>query len=317
MSSFSSLTNKVFNSLLSAKTRERSEAVIIYIAIATFLLHLMLIFLNDFHIVDLNDDSELLTNPISALYTPFTFILLYEVYLLVYYLPKSITDYIRKQYEIITLIIIRRSFKDMGNLEMSSNWLQIEGDLYFTYDVIATTILFLFIFWFYRMSAKSSKKIEFEENLDSGLRRFILLKKWLAIFLVPTLFILAVLSLIDWSLLHVFSLEEVVTSIKDVNNVFFDEFFTILIMVDVLLLLISFNHTDRFYKVIRNSGFIISTVLIKLSFGVKGLISTVLVVAAVGFGTLILFIHNRYEKYDLENKLGIDEKGPGESADED
>lgn len=317
MSSFSSLTDKVFKSVLSSKTRERSEAVIIYIAIAAFLFHLLLIFLNDFNIVDFNDKSELLVNPISALYTPFTFILLYEVYLLVYYLPKSITDYIRKQYEIITLIIIRRSFKDMSHLELSSNWMQIEEDLYFTYDVVATTILFLFIFWFYRMSAKSSKQIELEQNLDSGIRRFIILKKWLAILLVPTLLILAIVSVVNWSLMHVFSLKEVVSSIKDVNNVFFDEFFTILIMVDVLLLLISFNHTDRFYKVIRNSGFVISTVLIKLSFGAKGLVSTILVVGAVGFGTLILFIHNRYEKYDLKNKLGIDEKGPGESEGED
>lgn len=315
MSSFQQLTQRSFNYFLSDKARERSETAIISLSIIAFLLHLGLIFLNDYGYVKLGDKS-LLTNPIAALYTPFTFILVYEVYLLVYHLPDSITRYIRKQYEIITLIIIRRSFKDMANLELTSNWLQIEGDLYFTYDVLATILLFVLLLGFYRMSAKSTKKIGFESNLGKGIKRFILLKKWLAILLVPTLFFLAAFSLIRWSLVHVFSIESVVLSIKDVNNVFFDDFFTILIMVDVLLLLISFNYTSRFYKVIRNSGFVISTVLIKLSFGAKGLVSTILIVSAVAFGTLILFIHNHYEKYDLKNKLGLNNKETSEQAED-
>jgi hypothetical protein len=46
----------------------------------------------------------------------------------------------------------------------------------------------------------------------------------------------------------------------------------------------------------RNSGFVISTILIRMSFGVSGLISTVLIVAAVLFGLAIIKIHNKYEK---------------------
>lgn len=47
------------------------------------------------------------------------------------------------------------------------------------------------------------------------------------------------------------------------------------------------------------SGFIISTILIKLSFGAEGLLSSVLVVVAVLFGVIILLIHNQYEKIRL------------------
>ena len=86
----------------------------------------------------------MLSNPIVATYTPFSFIIVYEVYMLVYYLPRSITTYISKQYEIITLIIIRRLFKDLGNLEITSNWFDISGDLQFTYDLIASLVLFIF-----------------------------------------------------------------------------------------------------------------------------------------------------------------------------
>jgi hypothetical protein len=64
----------------------------------------------------------------------------------------------------------------------------------------------------------------------------------------------------------------------------------------VLLLLISFLHTDKFNRVIRNSGFIISTILIKLSFGIEGLLNIILIVVAVLFGVVILAIHNQFEK---------------------
>jgi hypothetical protein len=70
----------------------------------------------------------------------------------------------------------------------------------------------------------------------------------------------------------------------------------------VLLLLVSLYHIDKFSKVIRDSGFIISTVLIKLSFGVEGLLNTVLMVVAVLFGVTILFIHNQFEKIRLPSE---------------
>ena len=52
-------------------------------------------------------------------------------------------------------------------------------------------------------------------------------------------------------------------------------------------------------RVIRNSGFIISTILIKLSFSIDGVLSTILIVTAVLFGVLILLIHNQYKKLPL------------------
>ena len=46
----------------------------------------------------------------------------------------------------------------------------------------------------------------------------------------------------------------------------------------------------------RNSGFIISTILIRLSFAVTGVVNTVVIVSAVLFGLAIIYIHNRFEK---------------------
>ena len=92
-------------------------------------------------------------------------------------------------------------------------------------------------------------------------------------------------------------------SFEKINTLFFDEFFTVLILVDVVLLLISLFYTDKFHKIIRNSGFIVSTILIRMSFGVSGLISTILIVVAVLFGLAIILIHNKYEKNTLPNTV--------------
>jgi hypothetical protein len=89
-----------------------------------------------------------------------------------------------------------------------------------------------------------------------------------------------------------------VTEMKDVNKIFFDDFFMILILVDVLLLLFSFLHSDKFSSVIRNSGFIISTILIKLSFGTEGILNIILIVTAVAFGVILLKTHNLYERIE-------------------
>ena len=136
----------LYSIFLSEYAKRRIEKTILYVALFGFFIHLILIYLSKFSIIHL--ESDLFKNPISAIYTPFSFILIYEVYLLIYYLPKSFTIYITKQYEIITLIIIRKLFKDLSSIELKSNWFEIKGDLQFTYDILASIILFYLIFQF-------------------------------------------------------------------------------------------------------------------------------------------------------------------------
>lgn len=286
------LLNKLHQFFLSEFTKKRIEKTILYVALFGFFIHLILIYLSNAGIVNLSLKSELLKNPISAIYTPFSFILVYEVYLLIYYLPKSFTTYVTKQYEIITLIIIRKLFKDLSILELSSDWFQIKGDLQFTYDILASIILFYLIFQFQKQGMQ--KAIQQKENKPK-IERFISRKKIIAISLVPIFFIMALITLLNWISGVSFGSSDL-PSFETINNLFFDKFFTVLILVDVVLLLISFFYTDKFHKIIRNSGFVVSTILIRMSFGVSGLISTILIVVAALFGLAILIIHNKYEK---------------------
>ncbi|MEM6721813.1 MAG: hypothetical protein AAF611_20970 [Bacteroidota bacterium] len=283
---------KVYTFLLSETTKKSTEKIILYGALGSFFVHLALIYLTKFDLLNLSKDAELLQNPISAIYTPFSFILIYEVYLLIYYLPKSFTTYITKQYEIITLIIIRKLFKDLSLLELSTDWFDIKGDLQFTYDILASLILFYLIYQFQKQGKIKTVKSSVSK---AQLERFITTKKWIAVFLIPLFFVMALYTLIDWGM-GISIATNTIPSFESINNLFFDEFFTVLILVDVILLLISFFYTDQFHKIIRNSGFIVSTILIRISFGVSGLISTILIVSAVIFGLVIILIHNQYER---------------------
>ena len=292
----SNLLENLYERLLSQKTKEKSELVILWIALASFIIHLIIIGLVDLNIISIIEPSNLLTNPIAAIYTPFSFILVYEVYLLIYYLPKSTSIYISKQYEIIALIIIRRLFKDLSDLSLTANWFKINNDLQFTYDLVASVLLFYLIYLFHIQRTKAYKTVIKNNEYTTSISKFITAKKWIAIILVPILLVTALYSFFYWSIGIFQSPETNAISFKNINNIFFEQFFNILIIADVILLLFSFFHTDKFHKVIRNSGFIISTILIRLSFSVSGIINDVLIVSAILFGLSMLFIHNKFEK---------------------
>ena len=292
----SSLFQKAYTSLLSEKTKHIFEKIILSIAIASFFIHLIIIWLVDFGLITIQGAPLLFTNTISAIYTPFSFILVYEVYLLIYYLPKSITTYISKQYEIISLIIIRRLFKDLSELTFSNNWFNIKYDLEFTYDLITSILLFFLIYQFYVQNKKRYRTENISASKAESISTFIKIKKIIATLLVPALFFAAIYSFFHWIMSVVSPSEVGSISLKNINNIFFEQFFSMLIIADVILLLFSFFHTDEFHKVIRNSGFIISTILIRLSFAATGLLNTALIISAVVFGLVILIIHNQFEK---------------------
>ena len=284
---------KLYNVALSEKVKLKIEKSILVIAMLSFLLHLALIYLKRYDLLNIFEDSNFFDNPIAAIYTPFSFILVYEVYLLIFYLPRSITTYITKQYEIITLIVIRRIFKDLSNLELSSNWFDIKNDIAFTYDIITALILFFMIYVFSYLRENLENNVKTHEDVPQ-IKQFIKIKKIMATMLIPIFVFIGILTFGRW--LMDAAPENLSAALKDVNSLFFDEFFAVLIIVDVLLLLVSFFYTDQFHKVIRNSGFIISTILIRMSFSVEGVLNNILIFASIAFGLGILWIHNKFAK---------------------
>lgn len=267
----------------------------LFLAIGSFLVHLGLY--GYFHYIVGQDPAGLLSDPINAIYTPFSFLLLYEAYLLLYYLQHSTTIYVGKQYEIIVLILIRGVFKDMTHLDLSSGRWTSPNNLELWYDLISVMILFALILVFYRVSGRQALGVTAPLELpqqDSKMRRFILAKKNLSAVLFFAALGLGVYSLGDW-LYGLRSGGDWVTT-PNVNAIFFDHFFTLLILGDVLILLFSLFYTDDFPVIIRNSSFVISTILLKLSFGAESGIAQVFIIVGVGFGVAMSAITLRYQR---------------------
>ena len=279
---------RLHSNLFSQKNVEFFEKTIMYFAVGGFIIHLLLIFFENYYEIDIfSSKTNLSSNPISALYTPFTFILVYEAFLLIHYLPRSFTTSVAKEYEIISLVLIRKIFKDIPELNLESLTILNSNNLQILYDLSAVIVIFYLIHLFKKTWVNTPKR-----KTNKNLEKFINYKRLMSILLVPTLIILCFINFYEW-LIQVF-VSEVYT--ENLNGVFFIDFFTILILVDVFILLISFQYTERYSQLIRNTGFIISTILLRLSFSAEGLSSILLLILGVVFGLIILRIYKLAEE---------------------
>ena len=285
MKRWQKVIDSTYAKVFSDSNQKRIEFATLWLSLIGFVVHLVLIYAKKFNWFNIPFEANLLIDPISAIYTPFSIILVYEIYLLVVNLPRSFTHSVSKQFEIISLILIRRIFADIPQIDLKANWLNTPENLQLVCDVFGVLILFYLIFLFNKGRLNLPKK-----PLNPNITSFVTSKKAVSLILLPILVVTSFFSAYSW----IYELMSNNTS-TDINSIFYNEFFTILILADVFILLLSFQYTERYSQLIRNTGFVICTILIRLSFGVKGLTNVILIISSVAFGLLILTIYNLEE----------------------
>jgi hypothetical protein len=278
-----------FEIIFSDKNQKTIERATLWLSIIGFITHLILIYAKKFGWFYTFFEASLLDDPISAIYTPFSIILVYEIYLLIVYLPRSFTTAVSKQFEIISLILIRRIFGDIPKIELDVNWLENTANKQLIFDLSGVLIIYFLIYLFNKHRDKISKK-----ELSERLKRFVSSKRAVSLVLLPVLIFTSIYSITFW-ITSLFTFSEMGTPLPDINSVFYNEFFTILILADVFILLLSFQYTERYSQLIRNTGFVICTILIRLSFATSGLTNILLILSSVVFGLLILRIYQKME----------------------
>ena len=293
MKSWHQFIDNIFISVFSETNQNKVERATLWFSMIGFIIHLFLIYAKKYELFKISFESSLLIDPISAIYTPFSIILIYEIYLLVVNLPRSFTTSVSKQFEIISLILIRRIFADIPKINLEANWLNTKENVQLIYDVLGVLIIFFLIFLFNKARSRLPKK-----PINLNIQSFVASKKVVSLILLPILIITSFISIYQW-IYGLFYLN--ITS--DINSIFYNEFFTILILADVLILLLSFQYTERYSQLIRNTGFVICTILIRLSFGVSGLTNVLLIISSVAFGLVILNIYNMEENPLPKNKV--------------
>jgi hypothetical protein len=290
MSNNYSFFDLTFEKIFSDENQKRIERATLWLSIIGFIIHLILIYSKKFNLFHTPFEARLLEDPISAIYTPFSIILVYEIYLLIVFLPRSFTTAVSKQFEIISLIIIRRIFGDIPKIELNVNWFEFAANRQLIYDLAGVLILYFLIYLFNQRREKLPKKAPNER-----LKRFVSSKRAVSLVLLPVLIFTSIYSATSWFIELFFNTQNF-SELKDINAVFYNEFFTILILADVFILLLSFQYTERYSQLIRNTGFVICTILIRLSFATTGLTNVLLILSSVLFGLLILRIYQAIEK---------------------
>lgn len=288
--------NQLHQRIFAHSIKHSLEKATVYIALSGFLIHLLLIILANHGWLPFSFAEHLEGSTIGAIYTPFSIILFYEVYLFVYHLSDSFSLSLGKQFEIAALIVLRRIFKDISEMELTGAWWREQHNLKLGADMVGIIFMFVLIFLFYNLNKQRDK-----EPVYTRIDQFILLKKVIAVLLLGVLVGLSFYSLGSW-LMEVISYEKgYLSQLSQVNYIFYNEFFAILIVVDIVLLILSFMHTDRFSLVIRNSAYIISTILIRLSFTAENYMDIFLSVVALAFSVLMLYVFMRYKNVERQS----------------
>ena len=277
---------RAYDRFFSERHRAAVEHVMVYLSIAGFAIHLLVVFF-----------ARTLANPatwmtaagssyLAALYTPFSFILFYEVLMLVWALPESTTHSIAKQYEIVSLIFIRGVFKAIADIQNISQIEKREAALPILTDMSAGLLMFLLVTVFKAVARKRSR-LDVAHEQSTALQGYVAQKKTVALALMLVLLAIAVYHL--WSL----GLEGL--------RVFYPDLFTAMIFTDVLVLILSLLVSDRYELVFRNAAFIGSTILIRTSLTASPPYSAPLALFSMVFGILTLLVYNYHSRLSADH----------------
>jgi hypothetical protein len=282
MNKFLQLASNNFDSYFNSKAVRKIELILLRAAVFSFILHLIIIFLGN----NFNYFHNVQHSYLKAIYTPFSFILFYEVFLLIIIIPNSISEFIGKQFEVITLITLRSFFHDIADFNTSETVdLQNPAFLSLLYDLGASIVMLGLTIVYYKIYNNSNSK-----EIIRELNQFINIKKVVSLSMILVLLVLSVTSLFNWSVDMIDALR-VNDHYPNPNTVFYEDFFSIMIFVDVLLLIISFTFHSSFFIIFRNASFIITTILLRMSLTIEKPMNYAIVVIGFLFAITSFFLY--------------------------
>ncbi|DAC49145.1 MAG: hypothetical protein CMA49_06965 [Euryarchaeota archaeon] len=271
-------SQRIHEFFLGQNTDAFLRRIAINFAILGFLLHLLFCVLYDLSFIESSDLDSFIDSYLDALYTPFSIILAYEVYELIRAIPESFSNSIGKQFEVVTLLVVRDIFKNLADIGDADN-VSIDADVAFiAMEAVAFVVLFGTALYFRHQTSVAKKP----SQQDESVRVFVQQKKHLACGLAVVYIFVALYSFTTW-------LMGVVDGDTGLSRtVFFSDFFTWLIVSDIVILLASYRHITDFPQLARNTGFILSTVIIRVGIGIPGYTGAALFILSAALAACVL-----------------------------
>lgn len=221
----------------------------------------------------------------------FTILLILEVIELVLSLPNSVTAAAGKQFEILSLILIRQSFKELGDLSEPITWSGGGSDavIKIASDATGALLIFALLGLFYRVQRRRHEA----ESSDPTMGGFVAFKKLIALALLLVLAVIGVVVI--WEAFN--SGGGLVGCFRAFYSKFFTSFYTILIFADVLVVLASLRYSRAYDFTFRYFGFTVATVMIRLALTAPRFLDAAIGVGTMVFALFLIWVDDRLRQY--------------------
>ena len=218
------------------------------------------------------------TSHYQAINIAFTLVMGMEVVSLIFTLPCSVSRALGKQFEILALIFVRNSFKELSLLpEPIALTDQVEVLLRILADGGGALGIFALLGCYSHLLLKSQDTVPPGPVRD----RFVAAKKGVALSILVVFAGMVFFG--AWFLVSGRGLFP-----------FFPNFYTVLIFSDILLVLIAQYYLPEFRGVFRNSGYALATLLIRLSLAAPPFYNVLIGVASALFAVSLTWVYNRF-----------------------
>ncbi len=269
--------NDLYDALHYFWEHERTRQAVTTLLIGTFLVTLTMTELNRFDMLPGILGERLPTNPFYSVKLAFTLLLVNELISLIFILPCSVSRAVGKQLEILCLIFLRNAFKELSHFtEPVVLAGQLDAVLRIGANALGAVVIFVLLHLYYRQYVKRSGK----SLRGQRVYRFISVKKLVSIVLLS---IFTILGIYHLSIL----------ALHGEGIPFFAEIYTILVFSDVLLVLVANRFFPGFKDIFRNSGFAVSTLLMRLSLTAPAFLNVVIGIGAALFALLLAMAYKR------------------------
>lgn len=247
--------------------------VISNIVVVFFVAGLFVGLLSHLELIDMGDNFS----AFFAIELAFNVLLVFEVLGLIFLIPKSVADSVGKQFEIISLLLLRDAFKEFGHYlgELSWDVGFLMELLPIVSDAFGAILIFLITGLFYRAQRHRRITQNYEEQ-----KGFVAIKKLISIYLTVSFIGLGIYDIISAYQTHQF-----IYSIK--------LFYTLLIFTDVFILLFSLRYNTKYYNLFRYSSFALATIFLRLTLSAPAYYNVLLAVIA---GLMVLGVTSIYNQ---------------------
>jgi hypothetical protein len=245
--------------------------------VITFLLSLLLIFLNRLGLIHSWFAAYIPTKYFSAIVYAFMVLLVFEIFSMIFVLPGSVSGSMLKQFEIFSLILLRDVFKNIESFPEPVSWGHMTDSIIpMALDAAGALLIFIGIYYIRKMQLH--RTITPDKKKQNQFRE---IKKILSLILIIVFTGLAAYDIVLFfrhsELFEMFTL-----------------FYTILIFFDILIVLISLRYNLSYRVLFRNSAFAIATIMLRFSLTAPAYYKAGLGVASVIFVLILTYFYSKY-----------------------